>query len=161
MTRGQGSLTIVPESPGELIMLIFRVKKERAPHKFLKAFYDGSLPFCKTRKMKLLCTHRWLWPQIKYSLVIKGSQFLRDILRPLLTRRRKRGIWDSFGQKPNETLEVWLHQPKEEKATTVLLDEREWKSIPHLRTDPMLLATLAKNSITDNISTEEEVKTDP
>lgn len=54
-----------------------------------------------------------------------------------------------------------MHQSKEEKATLVLLDEKEWKSSPHVRTDPMLLAALAKNSVTDNISMEEEVKTDP
>lgn len=58
VTRGQGSLTIVPESPRELVMLVFRVKKERAPRRFLNAFYDCSLSFGKTRKMKLLCTHR-------------------------------------------------------------------------------------------------------
>lgn len=59
-----------------------------------------------------------------------------------------------FGQKPNETLDVWLHWLAEEKATPVLL--KEWKSIHHLMTMPMYLVTLATNSLADDMNMEDE-----
>jgi len=74
----------------------------------------------------------------KIPPVIKGSQFPRDVLKSPLTMSRKGEIRERFGQKPNETLEIWLHQVVDKKATPVPPDENEWKSTCHLMTNPML-----------------------
>ena len=75
----------------------------------------------------------------KIHLVVRGSQLLRDTLKSPLTMSRKGKILESFGQKPNETLEVWLLQAVDKKTAPVLSDEKEWKSTCHPMMDPILL----------------------
>lgn len=49
-----------------------------------------------------------------------------------------------------------VHRLADEKATPALPNEKAWKSVRYQMTSPVLLATLATNSLADDMSMEEE-----
>lgn len=150
--------TTVPESPGELAVLVFRVKRERVPSIFFKKHFRGA-PYPLVSPGKQSCLD-WVGGCVTTD---KNTPWSSGAVRslqvdsgPFFQGAAKGKFEISLPKTQCDATSLCLQRLLHEKATPTLLHEKEWKSARYQMTAPMLLASLATNSLADDMSTEEE-----
>lgn len=101
--------------------------------------------------LQLVVVKRW-----NTSLSISEQLVIQKIIL-CSYKHKKREIRNQSGQKPSETIEMWLIWLADEGTTLSLLDKKEWNSLNWLVISSMPQTTLATTTLFSDMSPEEEL----